>query len=64
MEKNVFYAKNFVTAHGDMMKISPYHVLWPIPQPAINANTGARLNQNIGYNGAAGNGTASDKIVD
>jgi hypothetical protein len=64
MEKNVFYAKNFVTLHGDMMKISQYHVLWPIPQPAINANTGARLNQNIGYNGAAGNGTASDKIVD
>jgi hypothetical protein len=64
MEKNVFYAKNFVTAHGDIMKISPYHVLWPIPQPAINANTGNRLNQNVGYNGVAGNGPASDKIVD
>ncbi|NCI49682.1 RagB/SusD family nutrient uptake outer membrane protein [Sediminibacterium roseum] len=64
MEKNVFYAKNFITAHGDMMKISPYHVLWPIPQPAINANTGNRLNQNAGYNGFAGNVAPSDKIVD
>lgn len=64
IEKNVFYAKNFVTVHGDMMKISPYHVLWPIPQPAINANTGNHVNQNLGYSGAATNIAASDKIVD
>lgn len=64
LAKNVFYAKNFVTVHGDMMKMSPFHVLWPIPQPAINANTGNHINQNIGYSGAATNIAASDKIVD
>ena len=35
MEKNIFYRTNFVTLHNDMMKISQYHVLWPIPQSAI-----------------------------
>ncbi|MBV9987130.1 MAG: RagB/SusD family nutrient uptake outer membrane protein [Chitinophagaceae bacterium] len=64
LEKNTFYAKNFVTLHGDMMKISPYHVLWPIPQDAILANTDGHINQNAGYSGAANNVAASDKIVD
>jgi hypothetical protein len=64
LEKNSFYAKNFVTVHGDMMKISPYHVLWPVPQDAINANSGNHINQNAGYSGAANNVAASDKIVD
>ena len=62
--KNVFYAKNFVTAHGDIMKISPYHVLWPVPQSAILANSDGHINQNIGYTGAAGNVPALDKIPD
>jgi hypothetical protein len=35
--------------------ISPYHVLWPIQQIAIDANTGGRINQNKGYQGAANN---------
>jgi hypothetical protein len=64
LEKNIFYQKNFVTVHGDMMKISPYHVLWPVPQDAILANTDSRINQNIGYSGAAGNVPALDKIPD
>ena len=29
--------------------IKDYHVLWPIPQTAIDANSGAVLNQNTGY---------------
>lgn len=62
--KNVFYAKNFVTVHGDIMKISPYHVLWPIPQAAILANSDGHINQNIGYTGAAGNIAPLDKIPD
>lgn len=52
MEKNNFYKINLVTPHGDMYKISPYHVLWPVPQSAIDANTGAVINQNQGYAGA------------
>ncbi len=64
LEKNEFYRKNFVTVHGDIFKISPYHVLWPIPQDAILANTDGRINQNIGYTGDASNVPASDKIVD
>ncbi len=64
LEKNIFYKKNFVTLHQDMMKISPYHVLWPIPQSAINGNSDGRLNQNIGYSGAELNVPALDKIPD
>lgn len=64
LEKNIFYKKNFVTLHQDMMKISPYHVLWPIPQSAINGNSDGRINQNIGYTGAELNVPALDKIPD
>jgi len=55
MECNNFYKNNTVTPHGDMYKISPYHVLWPVPQSAIDANTGAHINQNQGYSGAEKN---------
>lgn len=55
MEFNNYYRENKVTPHGDKYKISPYHVLWPVPQSAIDANTGARINQNKGYSGAEGN---------
>jgi len=64
LEKNVFYRTNFVTVHGDQFRISQYHVLWPIPQDAILANTDGHINQNIGYSGAASNVPPSDKIVD
>jgi hypothetical protein len=64
LEKNLFYRKNFVTLHGDMMKISQYHVLWPIPQSAIDGNSDGRINQNIGYTGAELNVPALDKIPD
>ncbi|MDB5209748.1 MAG: RagB/SusD protein [Sediminibacterium sp.] len=62
LEKNVFYAKNFVTVHGDVMRISQYHVLWPIPQSAILANSDGHINQNIGYTGSATNVAPLDKI--
>ena len=64
LEKNVFYAQNFVTQNGDVMKISQFHVLWPIPQSAINGNTDGRINQNLGYSGAELNVQALDKIPD
>jgi len=56
MEKNDFY-KNpaVITNSGNHFTISPYHVLWPIPQNNIDLNIGAHLNQNLGYAGSANN---------
>jgi hypothetical protein len=51
MEKSNFYNKNVITRHGDEYKISPYHVLWPIPQSAIDGNSKGIINQNKGYAG-------------
>lgn len=64
LEKNIFYRNNFVTIHQDMFKISQFHVLWPIPQPAINANSDGRINQNKGYTGADLNVPPLDVIPD
>lgn len=64
LEKNVFYRTNFVTIHQDMFKISPFHVLWPVPQSAISANPDGRINQNIGYSGADLNVPPLDVIPD
>lgn len=55
MDLTDFYNKGVHTNHGDEYTMSPYHVLWPIPQAAIDANTGAHINQNIGYSGAGAN---------
>ena len=31
--------------------VQPHHELWPIPQSAIDSNTGSELQQNPGYSG-------------
>ena len=62
MSKNDFYGKGIKNIRGDQYKISPYHVLWPIPRPAILANSLGQINQNIGYSGAETNKPALDKI--
>lgn len=59
---NEFYRNNVVTIHGDMYTLSPYHVLWPIPQSAIDANVNGHINQNQGYNGADKNVPPLDHI--
>ncbi len=64
LEKNIFYKKNFVTIHQDVFRISQYHVLWPIPQPAILGNSDGRINQNFGYSGYDLNVPPLDKIPD
>ncbi|MGV3603273.1 MAG: RagB/SusD family nutrient uptake outer membrane protein [Dyadobacter fermentans] len=51
MEKSDFYNKGVQTRHADEYTMSPYHVLWPIPQSAIDGNTQGRINQNKGYAG-------------
>ncbi|WP_057935893.1 RagB/SusD family nutrient uptake outer membrane protein [Algoriphagus resistens] len=55
MEKTDFYNKGVSTRHGDTYTMSPYHVLWPVPQNAINSNTKGHLNQNEGYYGFENN---------
>ncbi|HEY9487698.1 MAG TPA: RagB/SusD family nutrient uptake outer membrane protein, partial [Chryseosolibacter sp.] len=63
METTHFYNKGVSTRHGDHYTMSPYHVLWPIPANAINANTLGRINQNAGYVGYEKNVPALTEIV-
>ena len=51
---NTVYNKGIVSA-GHTLRVEPYHVYWPIPQAAIDANTGNVINQNRGYTGAENN---------
>ena len=55
MEVTDYYNKGVFTRHGDTYTLSPFHVLWPIPQNAINSNTKGHLNQNEGYYGSENN---------
>lgn len=60
--KNAFYRLGIINIHGDQYKISPYHVLWPVPTVSIQANTYGHINQNKGYVGYESNVAALDKI--
>lgn len=51
MEKNDFYNKGVKNVSGVEFKMSPYHVLWPVPQVAISSNSKGVINQNYGYDG-------------
>jgi hypothetical protein len=62
MEKNDFYKNQVPTVSGVNFKISPYHVLWPVPGSAQRFNTNGRINQNKGYSGYENNVPALDKI--
>lgn len=62
MEKNDFYKNKVPTVSGVNFKISPYHVLWPVPGAAQRFNTEGRINQNKGYTGYENNVPALDKI--
>ncbi len=62
IEKNEFYRAGTINIHGDQYKISPYHVLWPVPTVSIQANTYGHINQNKGYVGYASNVPALDYI--
>jgi starch-binding outer membrane protein, SusD/RagB family len=59
---NSFYRNGVVTNHGDKYTISPYHVLWPVPSNAIQANSNGIINQNKGYAGFEGNVAPLDSI--
>jgi SusD family. len=62
MQYTDFYNKNVKTVNGTYYTMSPYHVLWPIPQSSINANTKGHINQNFGYDGYATNVAALTEI--
>ncbi|WP_336516351.1 RagB/SusD family nutrient uptake outer membrane protein [Pollutibacter soli] len=51
IEKNNFYRLGIVANNGQQYTISPYHVLFPVPQASISANTQGVINQNFGYDG-------------
>lgn len=55
MEKTEFFNKGVKTVSGDEFTMSQYHVLWPIPQTVINANSMGVINQNEGYTGFENN---------
>ncbi|HEX5554581.1 MAG TPA: RagB/SusD family nutrient uptake outer membrane protein [Chitinophagaceae bacterium] len=62
MDKTEFYNKGVHTIHGDQYTMSPYHVLWPVPQSAIDANVNGHINQNKGYAGAETNVPPLEKL--
>ncbi|HEY0175166.1 MAG TPA: RagB/SusD family nutrient uptake outer membrane protein [Pedobacter sp.] len=62
MEKNDFYRNHVPTISGVVFRISPYHVLWPVPADAQRFNTQGHINQNKGYSGYETNVPALDKL--
>lgn len=62
MENTDFYNKGVRANNGQEYTMSPFHVLWPIPQAAITSNTQGRLNQNYGYDGYENNVPPLDVI--
>lgn len=67
MTYNVFYQQNKPVTNsagllGPVYKISPYHVLWPIPIATIQANVDGHINQNLGYAGSETNVAPLDQI--
>lgn len=62
MEKTEFFNKGVKTIAGDEFTMSPYHVLWPVPQTVIDANTMGTINQNKGYSGFENNVPPQEEI--
>lgn len=62
METTDFYNQGVQANNGQEYTMSPYHVLWPIPQAAISTNTKGVLNQNFGYDGYENNLEPLDTI--
>ena len=61
---NNFYAKGVKTVYGTQFTVSPYHLLWPVPQSDIDANRNGRINQNFGYSGYEQNQPPIDNLED
>ena len=61
---NDFYNSGIKTRSGLAYTISPYHIFYPIPQGAIDANREGRINQNKGYAGYEYNIAPFDNLED
>ncbi|MDR1865709.1 MAG: RagB/SusD family nutrient uptake outer membrane protein [Bacteroidales bacterium] len=56
MDKNEYYkAEGAILWGPNVYKLSPFHVLWPVPADAIGSNAGGVINQNAGYVGTEKN---------
>ncbi|MCE6992639.1 RagB/SusD family nutrient uptake outer membrane protein [Dyadobacter sp. CY323] len=62
MRYNHFYKAPLFQIFGNTATLLPQHMLWPIPQSVITANTLGRINQNFGYDGAELNEPALETI--
>jgi hypothetical protein len=61
---NHFYHPPKYFFWGVEATIHPEHMLWPVPQSVITANTLGRINQNVGYDGAELNEPVLQTIPD
>lgn len=64
MEKNEYYRAGDIMWGSTTYKLSPFHVLWPVPATAIDSNSGGVINQNPGYIGVENNQTPLTVIDD
>jgi hypothetical protein len=55
MQHNIMYEEVKLVVIGNTARIGPHHVLWPIDNNVITANTLGVINQNIGYVGVENN---------
>jgi len=55
MDKNEYYKAGNILWGPNIYKLSPHHVLWPVPADAIDSNVGGVINQNEGYTGVEKN---------
>ena len=51
LKYNIYYQKKEINVLANYIIMDPFHVLWPIPQSVITANTMGVINQNEGYDG-------------
>jgi hypothetical protein len=47
--------RRFLCNDGDKYTIRPYHIYWPIPYEAVEANRLGHINQIAGYYGSESN---------
>jgi hypothetical protein len=64
MQYTEFYNKGYILPFGGTFSMSPYHILWPVPQSTIDANRAARINQNYGYSGHELNVAPIDNLTE
>lgn len=62
MEYNHLYQPPTLEWFGNTATLEPYHVLWPVPQSVITANTLGTINQNEGYAGSGNNAPPVETI--